>query len=92
LNKIIPALEARQKELNEATVEESAEPVRYNVEKVKDLQKSLADVNEKQNREVQALDRVRDHLHDLVEPEEYKPKVKEEDRDLVIKKPDVSAF
>lgn len=35
---------------------------------------------------------MRDHLHDLVEPEEYKPKVKEEDRDEVQKSPDTRAF
>lgn len=50
------------------TVAEEAEPKKEKTEKVKDLEKSLKDVEAKQARENKALERVKAKLKEIVDP------------------------
>ena len=65
---MVPALEAKAEELKDESTKEEAEPKKEEDEKVKDLKKSLADVEAKKEKEVQALEKVRANISQVIDP------------------------
>lgn len=67
---MIPALEAKEEELAAATVKAKAEPDAEKVAQVKDLQKTLKDIQQKQDKEAKELKNVSEQLHKIVDTKE----------------------
>jgi len=77
--------------LEEAAVKEEAPPAAEKSEKVKDLEKSLKDVEVKQAKEAADLNKVRDKLVTMLDPKEVEKDPTKFDAEPK-KKPDLSAY